>query len=63
MLIQLLVAVIVIGLIYWLLTLLPIPQPFKNIVTVIVVIICILWLLSFSGLLISPYWGHPSRLP
>jgi hypothetical protein len=59
MLLELLIAVIVMGLLYWLVTLLPIPQPFKNIAIVIIVLICILWLLSFTGLL-SPYWPrHP----
>jgi hypothetical protein len=59
MLIELLVAVIVMGLLYWLVTLLPIPQPFKNIAIVIIVVICIIWLLSFTGLL-GGYWPrHP----
>lgn len=64
MLISLLVAVIVIGLIFWLLTMLPIPQPFLNIVKVILVVICIIWLLSFTGFLGGgPYWGPHNRLP
>jgi hypothetical protein len=56
MLIQLLVIVIVIGLLCYLVTLLPIAQPFKNIATIIVVLIAILWLLSLTGFLGGPYW-------
>jgi hypothetical protein len=64
MLITLLVAVIVAGLIYWLLTMLPIPDPFKKIVLVIFIIICVIWLLSFSGLLGSgPYFRGVSHCP
>jgi hypothetical protein len=63
MLISLLVFVLVAGLIYYLLTLLPLPDPFKKIVTVIFIIICILWLLGYAGAWgPGPYWGHP-RLP
>ena len=57
MLISLLVAVIVAGLIYYLLTLLPIPQPFKNIVMVLFIIIVIIWLLGFVGAF-PGNWGH-----
>ena len=63
MLISLLVAVIVIGLLYWLITLLPLPDPFKKIVVVIFILIVIIWLLGFTGILGSgPYWGG-HRLP
>jgi hypothetical protein len=60
MLIELLVAVIVAGLIWWLLTMLPIPEPFKKIVLVLFILICIIWLLGFSGL-VSPGWYGPRR--
>ena len=43
---SLLVLVIVLGLCYWLLTLLPIPEPFRMIIQVIVVVICLFYLLS-----------------
>jgi hypothetical protein len=46
MLISLLIAVLVIGLLIWLVQLLPLPDPFKTIAMVIVVIIAILWLLQ-----------------
>lgn len=49
-LLGLLVVIIVIGLIIWLVQLLPIAQPFKNIALVIAVLICIIWLLSATGL-------------
>ena len=49
MLISLLIAVIVCGLLVYVIQLLPIGQPFKQIAMVIVVIILIIWLLSFLG--------------
>ncbi len=45
-LISLLIAIIVMGLMYWLITMLPLPQPFKQIATVILILICIVWLLG-----------------
>jgi hypothetical protein len=45
-LVDLLIIALVAGLIYWLLTLLPIPQPFKNVVMAIFIVICIIWLLG-----------------
>jgi hypothetical protein len=64
MLISLLVAVVVIGLIWYLLTLLPIPDPFRTIVNVILILIVIIWLLGFAGMLpgYGPGW-HSGRLP
>jgi hypothetical protein len=62
MLISLLVAVIVIGLLYYCVTLLPLPEPFKKIATVIFILIVIVWLLGFAGMFGSaPYWGYPHR--
>ena len=43
---SILVMVIILGLIYWILTILPIPQPFKNVAIVIFCVICLLYLLS-----------------
>jgi hypothetical protein len=61
MLISLLVAVIIMGLIYYCITLLPIPQPFKNIVVVIFILICIIWLVGYlPGV---DYGWHGHRLP
>jgi hypothetical protein len=48
-LIGLLIFIIIVGLLYWCVTLLPIPQPFKNIALVIVILICIIFLLNSLG--------------
>jgi hypothetical protein len=66
MLISLLIAVIVIGLLFYLISMLPIPQPWANIAKVILIVICIIWLLGYSGVLGGgPYWGgnHLSHCP
>jgi hypothetical protein len=55
MLISLLIAVIVLGLLLWLVQLLPLPDPFKTIALVIVVLICILWLVGGYGGPILPH--------
>ena len=60
MLIQLLVFALVAGLIYWLLTMLPIADPFKKIVLVIFIVICVIYLLGFLVPL-GPGWGWPVR--
>jgi hypothetical protein len=46
MLFQILFLIIVLGLIYWIITILPIPEPFKKIALVIIAVICLLYLLS-----------------
>jgi len=43
---SILIMVIVLGLVYWIVTMLPIPGPFKQIALVIVVVICLLYLLA-----------------
>ena len=51
-LIQLIILLVVLGLVWWLVSAyLPIPQPFKNIILIVFVLIAILVLLSFAGLL------------
>jgi hypothetical protein len=56
MLISLLIAVIVAGLIFWVVGLLPLPQPWLNIVKVLVILIFLVWLLSsFVALPGSPH--------
>lgn len=50
-LVGLLVVVIIAGLLFWLVQTLPIPQPWKNIALVIVVLIVIFWLLGAIGVL------------
>jgi hypothetical protein len=63
MLISLLIAVIVIGLLFYVLSLLPIPQPWANIAKVILVVIVIIWLLGFVGMLGTGPWYPQHRLP
>lgn len=48
-LISLIVALIVFGLIYWAIGLLPIPQPIKNIINVLCILVLVLYLLGFLG--------------
>jgi len=56
MLISLLVTIIVLGLLYYIVTLLPLPQPFKQIALVIFILIAVVWLLSYiPGV---PWGGH-----
>jgi hypothetical protein len=55
MLLELLVAVIVFGLIYYIVTLIPLPPPFRTIALVVMALIGIVWLLS----LVSPGLGGP----
>jgi multisubunit Na+/H+ antiporter MnhB subunit len=52
---SLLVMVIVLGLIYWLMTMLPLPEPFKQIALAIVVMICLLYLLGMLFGMASPF--------
>jgi hypothetical protein len=62
MLVQLLVSVIVLGLLYYCVTLLPIPEPFKKIAIVVFILIAILWFLGFAGYLGPGPW-HSKALP
>ena len=48
-LMSLLVAVIVLGLLVWVVGMLPLPAPFKTIANVIVVIIAVVYLLGLLG--------------
>lgn len=45
MIISIVTVLIVAGLIYWLVTLLPLPEPFPTVIRVVVIIALILWLL------------------
>jgi hypothetical protein len=56
LLISLLILVLVISIIFWVLTMIPIPQPFANIVKVILVLICLIYLL---GMLPGVGYFHP----
>jgi hypothetical protein len=53
-LVRILVVVIILGLVFWLLTLIPIPEPFFVIARVLVVVIAIVWLLNLAGLVNWP---------
>lgn len=57
-LVTLLVIVIIGGILYWIITLLPFPQPFKNIALVICLLILLLWVLSMFGV----FGGSPRPL-
>jgi hypothetical protein len=48
-LIALLVTIIILGLVYWVLTLIPLPPPFRTVALIVFAIIAILVLLSFLG--------------
>jgi hypothetical protein len=45
-LIGLILTLVVIGLIMWLISLLPIVEPYKRIINVIVIVVVVIWLLS-----------------
>ena len=47
MLISLLVTVIILGMLVWLVTMLPIPEPFRTVAIVIIILVCILWLVGY----------------
>jgi hypothetical protein len=48
-LVSLLIAVVILGLLFYVVSLLPLPAPFKTIAQVIVIIIAILYLLGLLG--------------
>lgn len=47
LLISLLVAVLVFGLIYWVISIIPLPPPFRTVALVIMAVIALVWLLEF----------------
>jgi hypothetical protein len=49
LLISLLILCLVVAVIFWILSLIPVPQPFLNVAKAIVAIICLIWLLSMLG--------------
>ena len=49
--IQLIIVLLVLGLVWWLIsTFLPIPQPFRNAILIVLVLCAIWYLLRFAGL-------------
>jgi hypothetical protein len=62
MLITLLVAVVVAAIVYWIITLIPLPQPFKNIILAILGLILVLWILQTTGVFGGDPWIGGPRL-
>lgn len=50
MLVSLIVFIVILGLIYWLVSLIPLPTPFPTIVKVIFIIIAVLYILQTLGI-------------
>ena len=64
-LIEILIGAIVLGLIFWILSLIPLPDPFGRIVQVVLVVIVAIWLIYIlAGLIPSgpgPFYGPRLR--
>ncbi len=60
LLISLLVMVIVLGVVYYIITLLPLPQPWKNIAIILFLLIALLLFLSYVGVIPDNGWGYRS---
>lgn len=58
--ISIIVAIIILGLIYWAVSLIPLPDPFPTIIKVLFIIVAVLYLLQIFG--ISTGVGHPLTL-
>lgn len=58
LLVYIIVGLIVVGLLYYLLTALPLPPPVKQIGTVIIVVLACLWLIGvlLNGIGVMPAW-------
>ena len=50
-LLTLLIAVVVAGLFFWIVQMIPLPQPMKQIAQVLVVLMLLLWILNIVGVL------------
>jgi hypothetical protein len=55
LLVTLLLILIICGILYWVVTLLPLPQPFKQVATVIVLLIALLLVLNMFGIFGAPW--------
>jgi hypothetical protein len=55
LLVSLLIACLIFGLIWWVVTLIPLPPPFANIVRAVIAIILVIWMIS----LLIPFSSHP----
>ena len=58
MLVSLLILVLVVGVVFWILSMLPIPQPWLNVARAIIALIVLIWLISWL-LPMSGGFGHP----
>jgi hypothetical protein len=47
MVVSIIATLIVVGLVVWLISFIPIPEPYMTIIRVIILIVVILWILSF----------------
>ncbi|GGY61850.1 hypothetical protein GCM10011613_01620 [Cellvibrio zantedeschiae] len=56
--INLIAYLVVFGLIWWLVSMLPLPSPVAQIVRVLFIVLLILIILSFAGILPSSYLPH-----
>jgi hypothetical protein len=56
MLVSLLVALLIFGLIWWVITLIPLPPPFAQVVRVVIAVIFCIWLIY---LLLGATGAHP----
>ena len=61
LLIHIVIVLIVLGLLYWLATMIPLPAPFPKIIQVVFVIIAVLYLLSCLMPLAGIGWGPYPR--
>lgn len=59
LLVNLLILALIMGLCYWVITIIPLPEPFKTVVMVVFGIICVIVLISLLvGGFSFPYAGH-----
>lgn len=56
LLISIIVVCLIVGVIFWLLTMLPIPQPFQNVIKVCIVLLCLIYVLSILGGFVHPMY-------
>ena len=57
LLINVIILILVFGLLYWVITLIPLPPPFAQIAQVVLVVLLVIILISFLLGLVQPY-GH-----
>ena len=58
LLISLLVLCLILGVVYWILSMIPIPPPFAWVVRVVFAIICLICLIS----ILTGYWSFPIHM-